>query len=92
MKRLLIVVSLITFLLLTIQTVRAASDTPYIMDWWTVDSGGGNSSSDTYTLSGTIGQADPGTLGGGGYSLEGGFWVSLQEAWKVVFLPLIHRP
>jgi len=92
MKRLLIVVSLITFLLLTIQAVRAAGDASYTLDWWTVDSGGGTIQNGSYVLSGTVGQAEPGSLHGGEYSLVGGFWAVLQEAWKEVFLPIILKP
>ena len=51
----------------------AASAPPYTIDWWTVDGGGGmDGSGGTFTLSGTAGQPDAGTLGGG--ILEGGFW------------------
>src|SRR5256884_5487033 len=32
------------------------------------------SSGGNYTLSGTVGQPDAGTLSGGNYTLEGGFW------------------
>jgi len=92
MKRLLTVISLIAFLLLTIQGVRAAGEAVYALDWWTVDSGGGTSQGGTYSLSGTIGQSEPGTLHGGEYSLVGGFWAVLQEAWKEVFLSIILKP
>ena len=63
----------------------------------TLDDGLGNtdtaySSSDgSYSLDGTIGQADAGTLTGGGYMLNGGFWLSAGSQFKV-FLPLILRP
>ncbi len=49
----------------------------YAIDWFTIDGGGGASSGGTYTLSGTIGQPDAGTLSGGSYTLEGGFWPGL---------------
>ncbi|MCG3126023.1 MAG: hypothetical protein CHACPFDD_00851 [Phycisphaerae bacterium] len=42
---------------------------------WTIDGGGGlTSAGGTFELSGTIGQADAGTLTGDGLSLAGGFW------------------
>lgn len=53
----------------------------YELDWWTMDSGGaaGGSSSTGggYSLSGTLGQpdADPEPASGGGYGLNGGFWL-----------------
>src|SRR5688572_12034638 len=46
----------------------------YTIDWYTIDGGGGSSSGGSYTLSGTIGQPDAGTLTGGNYILQGGFW------------------
>ena len=51
----------------------------YAIDWFTIDGGGGISSGGSYTLSGTIGQPDanPVTLTGGSYTLEGGFWPRL---------------
>jgi len=47
----------------------------YDISWWTIDGGGNTSSGGSYSLSGTIGQPDSGTLTGGTYKLEGGFWV-----------------
>ena len=44
------------------------------LSWRTVDCGGGEAAGESYLLSGAIGQADAGTLGGGGYEIEGGFW------------------
>ena len=46
----------------------------YAIDWFTLDGGGGASSGGNFTLAGTIGQPDAGTMTGGGYTLEGGFW------------------
>src|SRR3989442_15289849 len=46
----------------------------YAIDWFTIDGGGGASSGGSFTLSGTIGQPDAGTLSGGNYALQGGFW------------------
>jgi len=46
----------------------------YSIDWYKI-SGGGTSSGGTYQVSGTLGQPDAGgMLGGGVYSLTGGFW------------------
>jgi len=44
------------------------------LDWSTVDGGGGTSTGGVYTVSGTIGQPDAGTMRGGNYTLDGGFW------------------
>ena len=46
----------------------------YAIDWFTVDGGGGVSSGGNFSLTGTIGQPDVGTLSGGNYTLQGGFW------------------
>jgi len=42
---------------------------------FTIDSGGGTSSGGAWSLSGTIGQPEPGTLSGGSFALAGGFWL-----------------
>jgi hypothetical protein len=39
-----------------------------------VDGGGGTSTGGAYSVSGTIGQADAGTMSGGQFTLHGGFW------------------
>jgi len=60
-------------LLLVASTVLAHTDV-FDLSWFTVDGGGGSSSGGPYTLNGTIGQPDAGTMSGGNYSLVGGFW------------------
>ena len=44
------------------------------IDWFTVDGGCGTSTGGVYSVSGTIGQPDAGTMSGGNFSLTGGFW------------------
>ncbi len=46
----------------------------YSIDWHTIDGGGGTSTGGLYSISGTIGQPDAGTMSGGNFSLAGGFW------------------
>ena len=46
----------------------------YSIDWATIDGGGGTSTGGVYSVSGTIGQPDAGTMSGGNYALVGGFW------------------
>jgi hypothetical protein len=46
----------------------------YSIDWSTIDGGGGASTGGVYTVTGTIGQPDAGTMSGGNYTLQGGFW------------------
>jgi hypothetical protein len=62
----------------------------YGLDWFTVKGGGGTLSSASYTVSGTVGQADAGILIGPVYTLTGGFWNGiLAPGW--LYLPLIRR-
>lgn len=56
-------------------TSSAFSQSPEIR-WFTIDGGGGVSTSGGLTVSGTFGQPDAGTLSGGGLTLSGGFWVA----------------
>jgi hypothetical protein len=47
----------------------------YSIDWFTIDGGGGTSTSGVFSVSGTIGQPDAGgPMAGGNFSLTGGFW------------------
>ncbi len=48
----------------------------YDLNWNTVDGGGERSTGGNYTLEGTIGQHDAGTVNGGHYTLKGGFWIT----------------
>ncbi len=46
----------------------------YSIDWFTIDGGGGTSTGGVYSVSGTIGQPDAGTMSGGNFTIQGGFW------------------
>jgi hypothetical protein len=46
----------------------------YSIDWFKIASGGGTSTNGQYSVSGTIGQPDAGTMSGGEYLVTGGFW------------------
>jgi hypothetical protein len=46
----------------------------YSIDWHKVAGGGGTSTNAQYSVSGTIGQPDAGSMSGGNYTLQGGFW------------------
>jgi hypothetical protein len=52
-------------------TMQAQS---YSIDWFKVAGGGGVSTGGVYSVSGTIGQPDAGSLSGNNYALQGGFW------------------
>lgn len=61
----------------------------YNLSWWTVDGGGEESTGGDYTLVGTIGQADAGSMAGDGYLINGGFWPG--GAGSKVYLALVVR-
>ncbi len=68
-----------------------AAPQAYRLDWWTVESGGSASIGSVYSLSGTIGQADAGSMSGGDYTLAGGFWgggAAQAPLSQRIFLPL----
>src|SRR6266446_4819488 len=60
-------------LIISLWAASAVAQT-YSIDWFTIDGGGGTSAGGPYSLSGTIGQPDAGTLSGGNFVLDGGFW------------------
>ena len=63
---------LVLALLWTLTLNLAGQSAP--VDWFTLDGGGGEAIGGVYRVSGTIGQPDAGTLSGGNYVIEGGFW------------------
>lgn len=74
-------------------TLALAAPQSFSLPWWTVDGGGGTSSSAHYSLSGSIGQPDAGVMTGSGYIQEGGFWpVRVRESeWNNIYLPLLSK-
>ena len=71
----------------------------YDLSWWTVDGGGVTlNSNGGYTLGGTIGQPDAGSMGESPtspYCLSGGFWVGggripTPPEYRI-FLPIVMR-
>jgi hypothetical protein len=81
---------LLGILLATAARAQAPQQT-YDLSWWTVDGGGETfSTGGGYELGGTIGQADAGTLFGGGYTLGGGFWGSEGPPVQI-YLPLVMK-
>jgi hypothetical protein len=88
--RLRILLTLMAVLLLT-SSALASSGGPYVLDWYTMDGGGGTSIGGVYALSGTIGQADAGMLSGGSYTLTGGFWGALGNIFSSLYLPLVRK-
>ncbi len=80
--------------LLSTSLIARASVPGYTLDWWTVDGGGTTSAAGGgYSLGGTAGQPDAGTLNGSGYTLEGGFWSGARSASQYhIYLPLDMKP
>jgi len=68
-------VSLVGVAFIAVGTALAQN---YAIDWFRVAGGGGTSTGGVYKISGTLGQPEAGTLKGGSYSLQGGFWAVLQ--------------
>jgi hypothetical protein len=71
--------------------VVAQSGGGYDLTWYTIDGGGAmNSTGGSYSLSGTIGQPEAGSLSGGSYTLVGGFWGGASVNYKI-YLPLVTK-
>ena len=83
--------SLVLAALLLVSAALAQTGGGYDLTWFTVDGGGGTSSGAPYTLSGSVGQPDAGVLGGGSYTLAGGFWVAPSPPPNAIYLPIIMK-
>ena len=97
MKRYLILLSVLALVLVALSTELVGAQTPaapttgYEITWYTIDGGGGMfSTGGSYSLGGTIGQPDAGTLSGGGYTLDGGFWGGATANYRI-YLPLVLK-
>lgn len=70
--------TLAVFSTLTLAGSASVASAQFAITTFTIDAGGGTSSSATFTLSGTIGQPDAGTpmtsSAPGGIAITGGFW------------------
>ena len=77
-------------LVLSITFTVYAEVAGFVINWWSVDSGGDSSQGGGYTLYGTIGQSDAGAMSGGGYTLHGGFRPGGVLTQQVeLYLPLV---
>ena len=69
--------------------VSSAHAQTYSIDWFTIDGGGGVSTGEVFSVSGTIGQHDAGgPMTNGQYSVTGGFW-ALSTAVQVAGAPTL---
>jgi len=92
--KLLILIGIIAFLVIpNIVDAAPPPEEGFQVDWWTVAGGGGESTDGSYTLKGTIGQPDAGSLQGGDFGLQGGYWVRgiLEIVTFIINLPLIMK-
>ena len=64
----------LVFILAMISLAWCMTGGPYVLEWSTIDGGGGTSSGGAYILRGTIGQPDAAWSSGGKYQVLGGFW------------------
>lgn len=72
-------------------TASAQSGGGYDLTWNTIDGGGATfSTGGSYSLGGTIGQPDAGSMSGGTYQLAGGFWGGSSINSKI-YLPLVLK-
>ncbi|MEJ5309098.1 MAG: hypothetical protein WHX52_04955 [Anaerolineae bacterium] len=83
---------LLASLLLLPALALAQSGGGYDLTWNTIDGGGATfSAGGAYSLGGTVGQADAGTLQGGAFALGGGFWGGGGTIRYSIYLPLVVR-
>ena len=65
---------IVSALLVSVPTALAQSGGPYVLNWSTIDGGGGASSGGEFRLRGTIAQPDAGYSSADEYEVTGGFW------------------
>jgi hypothetical protein len=91
----LIGIAMVIALLIAVPALARSSPAPtvttYDVAWYTIDGGGAMFSvGGSYSLGGSIGQPEAGSLSGGGYTLNGGFWGGV-DAPHHVYLPIVLR-
>lgn len=71
--------------------VHAQSGGDFDLSWNTIDSGGAmGSTGGDFGLSGSIGQAEAGTVAGGEFALSGGFWLQAAVGYGLM-LPIVMK-
>lgn len=55
---------------------ESAGPPAFEIPWHSIDGGGGTSEGGQFSVTGTIGQHDAGTMTGGGFEILGGFWAA----------------
>jgi hypothetical protein len=84
---------LLVLLALPLTGLVRAESAGFSIGWWTVDGGGGTSTSASFTLNGTAGQPDAGSLTSANFSLAGGFWGGRPGLvlLRPLYLPVIQK-
>lgn len=88
----LVVVGLCSLVLIgeSAHSAGALSGGGYDLTWSTIDGGGTMlSAGGAYSLGGTLGQSDAGSLSGGSYTLTGGFWAAFTD--YRIYLPVVLK-
>ena len=93
MSRKLMILFLAGLLPIILVSAVLAAPQAFDLSWWTVDGGGGTSSSGDFALSGTIGQPDTSPLmSGGDFTIVGGYWGGgALLAQNQLYLPIVTR-
>lgn len=91
-KRKLLLSLFVLLLLLSVATlILAQSSANFDFSWKVLGNGGGQSSSTSYQVNGTIGQNFAGPpSSSANYQLQSGFWASGSD--QAIFLPVIYGP
>jgi len=92
-KRKRIGTALIVLLLALALAAVTIADSGIALPWRVLPGGGGESTAPGLILNGSIGQPATGTLAGGAYQMQSGFWPGMVEAGPAHtgFLPLTQR-
>jgi len=88
MKKLSVILLLVGLLLLLTILATAAAPTGFAVPWQVVGSGGGDSSSASFSVSGTIGQPLTGVSSNNTFTLPSGYW-SGETGNYSIYLPII---
>jgi hypothetical protein len=89
-----LVLGLIGVMIAVGTAVPTTAEGGFTINWWSVDGGTGHSMGGDFTLKGIMGQPDTGTMSGGEYQINGGFWDAPGAPGHddIVFLPLVRKP
>src|SRR5450631_2882419 len=69
----------------------AVPGTGYGLTWHAIAGGAAFSAGGALSLGSTIGQAEPGSLSDGSYSIQGGFWSGAGSVQYNTYLPLARK-